>query len=119
MIRTGVCGYIPARPSWCGTKGRGLVSELLRMGADRGESRRADRANGGCRVVIRMGEGRRLVSGSALRRRAQISVISTLVAFAVWLVTAASAFAFTAQGSVNQVYVTGVAANAQMSLLNK
>ncbi|HEV2922595.1 MAG TPA: CocE/NonD family hydrolase [Solirubrobacteraceae bacterium] len=38
--------------------------------------------------------------------------------FAVWLVTAASASAFSAQGSVKQVDVTGLAANAQMSLLN-
>jgi predicted acyl esterase len=47
-------------------------------------------------------------------------VISTLVAFAVWLVTAASASAsaFTAQGSAKQVYVTGLAANAQVSLLS-
>jgi predicted acyl esterase len=55
---------------------------------------------------------------SALRRRALIGLIPTLVVFAVWLVTAASASAFTAQGSVEQVYVTGLAANAQMSLLN-
>jgi hypothetical protein len=40
------------------------------------------------------------------------------VAVAVWLVTAASASAFTAQGSAKQVYVTGLAPNAQMSLLN-
>jgi uncharacterized protein len=32
---------------------------------------------------------------------------------------AADASAFTAQGSVEQVYVTGLAANAQVSLLNK
>ncbi len=65
-----------------------------------------------------MGEGRRLEARSALRRRARIYLIATLVAFAVWLVTAASASAFTAQGSVEQVYVTGLAAEAQMSLLN-
>jgi uncharacterized protein len=64
-------------------------------------------------------EGRRLVARDPLRRRALISVISTLVVFAVWLVTAAGASAFTARGSVNQVDVTGVAANAQMSLLSK
>jgi hypothetical protein len=40
------------------------------------------------------------------------------MAFAVWLLTAASASAFTAQGSAQQVYVTGLAPNAQMSLLN-
>jgi predicted acyl esterase len=40
------------------------------------------------------------------------------VAFAVWLVTAASASAFTAQGSAKQVYVTGLAPSAQVSLLS-
>src|SRR5437588_4299159 len=66
----------------------------------------------------RAGEGGRSLPGSALRGRARISVISTLVAFAVWLLTAASAAAFNAQGSVNQVYATGLPANAQASLLN-
>jgi uncharacterized protein len=77
---------------------------------------RANRASGGRRVVSRAGEGRS-VAGSAHRRRRRIVVISTLVAFAVCLVAAASASAFTAQGSAKQVYVTGAAANAQMSLL--
>src|SRR2546430_8467455 len=98
----------------------------LRPGVDDSEraqgARREDngrmRASGDRRVVRRAGEGRHLVPGSALRRRARISVISTLAAFAVWLVTAASASAFTAQGSAKQVYVTGLAPNAQMSLLN-
>src|SRR5207245_7910369 len=94
--------------------GSGEETELL----SGGESLRANRASGDRRVVSRAGEGRHLVPGSALRRRARISVISTLVAFAVWLVTAASASAFTAQGSAKQVYVTGLAPNAQMSLLN-
>src|SRR5438309_8557153 len=75
-------------------------------------------ASGDRRVVSRAGEGRRLAAGSALRRRARITVISTLVAFAAWLVTAASASALTAQGSAKQVYVTGLAPNAQVSLLN-
>jgi uncharacterized protein len=65
------------------------------------------------------GEDDCLVRRSALRRRVRIGVISTLVASAVWLVMAASASAFSAQGSVKQVYVTGLAANAQASLLNK
>jgi predicted acyl esterase len=65
------------------------------------------------------GEGRRLVAGSALRRRARIGVISTLVACAAGSVTAAGASAFTAQGSAEQVYVTGLAPNAQVSLLKK
>jgi uncharacterized protein len=57
-------------------------------------------------------------SGNESLRRARISVISTLVAFTVWLVVAASASAFTAQGSAQQVYATGLAPNAQASLLN-
>ncbi|HEY2397731.1 MAG TPA: CocE/NonD family hydrolase, partial [Solirubrobacteraceae bacterium] len=61
--------------------------------------------------------GRRSVSGSALRRRARVGVISALAVFAVWLLAAASASAFTAQGSVKQVYVTGLAPNAQASLV--
>ena len=67
--------------------------------------------------MSRAGEGRRLVAGSVLRRRARVSVISLLVAFAVWLVTAAAASAFTAQGSAKQVDVTGLAPNAEASLL--
>jgi predicted acyl esterase len=63
------------------------------------------------------GEGRRPVAGCAFRRR--VLSASALVVFAVWLVTAASASAFTAQGSVNQVYATGLPANAEASLLNK
>ncbi len=62
------------------------------------------------------GEGRRSVAGCALRRRA---LSAALVAFAVSLVAAGSASAFTAQGSVNQVYATGLPANAEASLLNK
>ncbi len=69
--------------------------------------------------MSRAGEGCGLMAGSALRRRVRISVISTLVVFAVWLVAAASASAFNAQGSVEQVYVTGLAPNAGMSLLNR
>src|SRR5256714_1910352 len=62
------------------------------------------------------GEGRRWVAGCALRRRA---LSAALVAFAVSLVAAGSASAFTAQGSVNQVYATGLPANGEASLLNK
>jgi predicted acyl esterase len=58
------------------------------------------------------------VAGSALGRRARIGVISTLLVFAVWLLAAASASAFTAQGSATQVYATGLAPNAQASLLS-
>ncbi|HEY4451753.1 MAG TPA: CocE/NonD family hydrolase [Solirubrobacteraceae bacterium] len=54
----------------------------------------------------------------SLRRRARIGGISTLVVLALWLVAAASASAFSAHGSAKQVYVTGLPANAQASLLN-
>ncbi len=67
-------------------------------------------------VVNRTGVGGRVVAGPALRRRARISGVSVLVAFAICLVAAASAAAFNAQGSAKQVYVTGLAANAQVSL---
>jgi predicted acyl esterase len=52
-----------------------------------------------------------------LRRGARAGVIATLVAAALCLVAAATASAFSAHGSVEQVYVTGLAPSAQMSLL--
>jgi predicted acyl esterase len=55
------------------------------------------------------------VEGRALRRRAVIGFVSTL---AVHAASAGGASAFDAQGSVEQVYVTGLAANAQTSLLS-
>ena len=64
------------------------------------------------------GEGGRVVAGFALLQGARIGFISTLLAFAVCLVTAASASAFTAQGSAEQVSVTGLTPNAQVSLLS-
>jgi predicted acyl esterase len=62
---------------------------------------------------------RRSVHRSALRRRARIGAVSGVAAFSLWLLVTASASAFTVRGSVEQVDVTGLAANAQMSLLNK
>ncbi len=56
-------------------------------------------------------------AGKPLRRRARAGVIVMLVAGALCLVAAASASAFSAHGSVEQLYVTGLAPNAQMSLL--
>jgi predicted acyl esterase len=56
--------------------------------------------------------------GPALRRRARISAALGLAAFSLWLIAAASASAFAVRGSVEQVDVTGLAANAQMSLLS-
>ena len=66
-------------------------------------------------MLSRAEQGRRFVS---LRRRARIGGLSTLAMLAVWLVAAASASAFSAHGSAKQVYVTGLPANAQASLLN-
>ncbi len=56
---------------------------------------------------------------SALWRCGRIAVTTALVAFASSLVAAASASAFAVQGSVEQVDVTGLAPNAQASLLSK
>jgi predicted acyl esterase len=71
-----------------------------------------DRPAFGC-----VGDGCRFVTASALQRRIRIVAVATLVATAAWLVTAAPAFAFSARGSVEQVYATGLAPGAQMSLL--
>jgi predicted acyl esterase len=59
------------------------------------------------------------MTGSALWRGGRAGVTTTLAAFATLLVMAASASAFTVQGSVEQVDVTGLAPNAQASLLSK
>jgi hypothetical protein len=67
--------------------------------------------------MSRTGEGFRLVEGPALRRRARIGAAIALAAFAVLLLTAASASAFSAQGTIEQVFATGLAPNAQASLL--
>ena len=48
----------------------------------------------------------------------RVCVMSVVAAIAALTVTAASASAFDARGSAEQVDVTGLAANAQMSLLN-
>ncbi len=62
-------------------------------------------------------EGRGLATGHRLRRRVRTAASTVVVAFAVCLIAAASASAFNAQGSAEQVYVTGLAPNAQASLL--
>ena len=78
---------------------------------------RAKLAGGDRRALGRVGGGSRFVTSSALRRRARIGAPVTLATAAVWLVAAAAASAFSAHGSVEQVYVTGLAPSAQMSLL--
>jgi hypothetical protein len=58
--------------------------------------------------------------GHVLRRRVGASACSLVAALAVGLIASAAASAapgFSAQGSAEQVYVTGLAPNAQMSLL--
>jgi len=59
----------------------------------------------------------RVPATSAHRRRARIGAVAAIAATAIWLVAAASAFGFSAHGSAEQVYVTGLAPSAQMSLL--
>jgi uncharacterized protein len=78
---------------------------------------RAESASGDRRSLSGVGDCSRFVTASALRRRARIGAVATLAATVVWLVAAATASAFNAQGSVEQVYVTGLAPSAQMSLL--
>src|SRR5205823_543183 len=55
----------------------------------------------------------------SVHTRARMSVLAALLALACLLIAAASASAFTTRGSVEQVDVTGLAANAQASLLNR
>jgi dipeptidyl aminopeptidase/acylaminoacyl peptidase len=70
-------------------------------------------------VGRRVGSGSRSVAGSSARRRALIGVVPALVVFAVCLLAAASASAFSAHGSAEQVYVTGLAPGAEVALLGK
>jgi len=53
----------------------------------------------------------------AFGRRARTVVFATLAVGALWLATAATASAFSAAGSVEQVYATGLAPGAEASLL--
>ena len=78
---------------------------------------RAEPVSGDRPALGRVDGGRRSVTGPALRRRARIGAVATLAAAVVWLAAAATASAFSAHGSVEQVDVTGLAPGAQMSLL--
>jgi uncharacterized protein len=60
-----------------------------------------------------------VVAASAVRRRALIGAVPVLTVLAACLAMAATASAFSAHGSVEQVYATGLAPGAQMSLLKK
>ena len=89
------------------------MRERARMG---GKMLGADRAGVGRGIVSRAGEIRRSAPGRA-HPRGRFAVVSVLVACVVSLVAVASASAFNAQGSIDQVYATGLAPNAQASLL--
>jgi uncharacterized protein len=96
------------------------LSKMRTCIGDVGDGRaslRAEPASADRRALGRGGGGSRLVTASASARRARIGTVVALAAAAVWLVAAASASAFSAHGSVEQVYVTGLAPGAQMSLL--
>ncbi len=63
------------------------------------------------------GEGRRLVAGTVQGHHVRIGFVTALAALCACLVMVASASAFTAEGSIEQVYATGLAPDAQASLL--
>ena len=87
----------------------------MRIGAGSEDRLVGGRVGRGSRLVA----GSRQVAASAMWRRALVGVVSVLAMSAAWLVTAATASAFSAHGSAEQVYVTGLAPGAQMSLLKK
>jgi predicted acyl esterase len=78
---------------------------------------RAEPGSGDHRAAGRAGDDGSRLTASAPPRRARIGILAMLAVAATWLVAVASASAFSAHGSVEQVYVTGLAPNAQMSLL--
>ncbi len=78
---------------------------------------RTEQAGEDRRQVGPVGDGSHQSAPTRQRRRALVRVIPVFVILAVWLAAAATASAFSARGSVEQVYVTGLAPGAQMSLL--
>ena len=107
-------GRIPL--SWC------LLSKYMVRGMgesqDRGVPLRIEQRGDDRPVVGCVGHGQ--PRGRSICPAASCSasrVIPTLIVLAAWLVTAATASAFSAHGSVEQVYVTGLAPSAEMSLL--
>ena len=68
--------------------------------------------------MVSPAQDRRSALGSGLRLRARIGAVLGIAACSLLLLAAASASAFTVQGSVEQVDITGLAAGVQMSLLN-
>jgi uncharacterized protein len=107
---TGICAQVQL----VSPKSETRITEFLRV-QGWGRSLRTDRE----------GEDRRATSkargdGTPVRRHARRrrGVEIALLALSAWLMAAASASAFTARGSAEQVYVTGSTAGAQMSLLS-
>src|SRR4051812_31600442 len=80
---------------------------------------RAECASEDRRRMSHAGAGRRVVGTAALQRGGRAAVIVALFALAAWFVPAASAASFTAHGSAEQVYATGLPANAEASLVKK
>ena len=73
-------------------------------------------ASGDRDALSRAGDSGSRAKASRRRRRARIGAAAALAA-TFWLVAATTASAFSPHGSVEQVYVTGLAPSAQMSLL--
>jgi uncharacterized protein len=68
---------------------------------------------------VRLGEVRERWAPEAARRRRPTAIVAcALLVLAACLIAAASASAFTAEGSVEQVYATGLPANAEAVLLS-
>jgi predicted acyl esterase len=84
---------------------------------DRGVPLRVEQTRDDRPLARCVGGASRQSAVSALRRRTLLGAIPMLVAMAACFVTAATASAFSAHGSVEQVYVTGLAPSSQMSLL--
>src|ERR1700740_909589 len=105
-------GFLDARVTVCNLR----PVQDVRTRALGGESVRANRAGEDGRVAGAAGDGGGLKAVSATRRRRWIRVVSMLVPLAVALVASASASALTVRGSAEQVYATGLPANAQVTL---
>src|SRR5438445_8296503 len=108
----GIYTRIPAGAARRGRAGDRERASVRKRGG-RGRSMQTERV-GGRRVLSCAGRGHSLLRGS-LGNRLRTGILSTVAAFTICLLTAAGASALTAQGSVKQVDVTGLPANAQAS----
>ncbi|HTA40032.1 MAG TPA: CocE/NonD family hydrolase, partial [Candidatus Acidoferrales bacterium] len=80
---------------------------------------RIDRGSEDRSIMGREGSGGQSVAASTVRRRALIGVVPVLTVLVICLAMAASASAFSANGSAEQVYATGLTPGAQIALLKK